>query len=103
MIKHHVTSLKVAVKEAFHFWYRVLRIVGQVLCQKTEICLQLQFMEIKFGSFQETILEIIEVKKHAVLVKLCLWIAIREIQFTGTSDLYIRQFTDGTLQQFLFL
>ena len=46
----------------------------------------------------KTIIEIIEVKKHTVLVKLCLWIAIREIQLTGTSDLYIRQFTDCTLQ-----
>ena len=60
-------------------------------------------MEIKFGSFQETILEIVQIEEHAIDIELRLRIAMGEVKSTCTTNLYVRQFTDGAFQEFLFL
>ena len=100
MVEHHVTSLKVTIEETVA---QLIRVVRQVLGKEPEVGLELQLMEIKFSSFQETVLEIVQVEEDTINIKLCLWIAVGEVQFTRTTYLDIRQFTDRTFQQFLFL
>ena len=60
-------------------------------------------MEIKFGSLQKTIFEIIEIEEYTLDIELGLRIAMGEIETAGTTELHIGQLTDGTLEQFLFL
>ena len=60
-------------------------------------------MEVEACGFQETILEVVEVKEYALLVKLRLRIAHREIQSTRTTYLYVRQLAYCSFQQFTLL
>ena len=60
-------------------------------------------MEVNLGGLQETVLEVVQIEEHAVLIELCLRIAVGEVEVSGTTDLDIRQFPDRTLQQFLLL
>ena len=95
---HHIPCLEVTVEEALF-----ITTSGEVLGQQTEVCLKFQLVEIKLSSFQETILEIVQVEKHRVGIKLRLGIAMREVEPAGTSQLDVRQLADGALQQLLFL
>ena len=58
-------------------------------------------MEVKFSGFQEAVLKVVEVEEHRVDVELRLWVAVREVEPAGTTQLDIRQLADGALQQFL--
>ena len=60
-------------------------------------------MEIKVGGFQETVLEVIQVEKYAVDIKLGLRIAVVPIHSTCSSELNVGQLANGSLQKFLFL
>ena len=79
MVKHHVPGLEVTVEETLHLGHGIIEIGRQILGKKTEVSLQLQLMEVEFGSFQETILEIVEVEENAIDIKLCLRIAVGEV------------------------
>ena len=108
MVEHHVTGLEVAIEEAVNdrrlqVSFNEILISREVLCEKAEVSLQLQLVEVELSSFQETILEIVEIEEHAVDIKFRLRIAVGEIEAPGTTHLDIRQFTDGTAQQFLLL
>ena len=94
-VEHDVASLEVTVHEAV----RLLR--NKVFREEAEVCLKLQFVEIKLGRLQETILKIIQVEEHAVLVELRLGITICPVKPARTADLYIRQLADGIDQQLL--
>ena len=94
--QHHITSLEVTIEEAL-----LVASLRQIFCQQAEVGLQLQLVEIKLSGFQETVFEIVEVEEYGVGVKFRLWIAVGEVKLTGSTQLHIRQFTDGTLQQFL--
>ena len=59
-------------------------------------------MEVNVNSFKETVLEVVEVKHHAVHVERCLRIALREVEAVGTFYLYAWQLADGPDQQLLF-
>ena len=78
-------------------------ICRQVFREKAEVSLQLQLMEVEFSSLQKAILEIVQVEEHTVHIEFRLRIAVGEVQSSCPMNLDIRQFTDGTLQQFLFL
>ena len=58
-------------------------------------------MKIQIGRLQETILEIVEVKKNTIHIKFRLRIAIGPVQSASTTQLDIRQLTDCLLQKFL--
>ena len=108
VVKHHIAGLKVAIEETlydgrFHIPCREILIGCQVLGKEPEVSLQLQLVKIKLGGFQETVLEIVQVEEHTVLIELCLRITVGEVQSTCSTDLDVRQLTDGTLQQFLLL
>ena len=60
-------------------------------------------MEVDLRSLQETVFEVIQIEEHAIHIKLCLGIAVGEVESTGTAQLDVRQLTDGPAQQFLLL
>ena len=60
-------------------------------------------MEVELRSFQKTVFEVVEVEQHRVGIEGWLRIAVREVQSAGSPQLYVRQFADGALQQFLLL
>lgn len=97
MVKHHVTGLKVAVEETVNVWQRIIRIFRQVFCKETEVCFQFQFVEIQFGSLEETVLKVVQVEKHGVYIEFCLRITVGEVQFACSPDLYVWQFADSAL------
>ena len=108
MIEHHITGLKVTIEETIDS--RRLQIPGdniliccQVFRKKTEVCFKFQLMKVDLCGLQETIFEIIQVEEHTINIELRLRITVGKVEFAGSSDLHIRQFTDCTLQQFLFL
>ena len=102
-VEHHVARLEVTVEETLHVRHGVVKICGQVLGKEAEVGLQLQLMEVDLRGLQETVFEIIEVEEHTVHIKLCLGIAVGEVEPAGTAHLDVRQFTDSSPQQLLFL
>ena len=60
-------------------------------------------MEVNLSRLQETILEVVQVEEHRIRIESRLWIAVREVELTGSTQLHIGQFADSTFQQFLFL
>ena len=97
VVEHDITGLEVTIEEG------IGRLCRQVFGKEPEVGFEFQLVKIKLGGFQETVLEIIQVEEHTVLIELRLWITVREVKFTGATDLDVRQLTDGTLQQLLFL
>ena len=102
-VEHHVTGLEVTIEEALHLLCGIVGVGRQVLCQQPEVGLQFQLMEVKLCGFQETVFEIVQVKQHAIHIKLCLRITVGEVEPTGTTDLDVRQLADGLAQQLLLL
>ena len=100
MVEHHVSRLEVTIEETIP---HLVRVVRQILGKEAEIGLELQLMEIELSGFQEAILEIVQVEENTIDIKLCLWVAVGEVQLTCATYLNIRQFTDRAFQQFLFL
>ena len=96
-VKHYVASLEISIQETVHLFG------SQVFGKKAEISFQLQLMEIKVGGFQKTVLEVIQVEKYAVDIKLGLRIAVVPIHSTCSSELNVGQLANGSLQKFLFL
>ena len=97
IIKHNVAGLEVTIEKTIpHF-------SCQVLGKHMEIGFKFQLMEIESGSFQEAIFEIIKVEQHTFLIKLGLRIAVIPIKTTGTPYLEIRQSTDCSYEQLLFI
>ncbi len=92
-IEHHIAGLEVTVEEA------VGRLRRKVLGEKAEIGFEFQLVKIKLGGFQKTILEIVQVEKHAVHVKLRLRIALRKIEAARPANLYVGQLADSTDKQ----
>ena len=95
---HHITCLTIAIEEALH-----IACFRQVLGQQTEIGFQFQLMEIYLGSFQEAILEVVEVEEHGIGIKSRLRIAIAEVETSCTTNLEFWQLTDGASQEFLLM
>ena len=98
MVEHHVAGLEVAIEEEVAIG---IAVIGEILGEEPEISLELQFMKVELGGFEEAILEIVQVEEYAVDIELSLWITIGEIEAARTANLNIRQFADGALQQFL--
>ena len=96
--QHDISRLEVTIEEA-------LLVTGfcQVLCQQAKVGLQLHLMEVYLRSFQETVFKVVEIEEYGVGIKLRLRIAVSEVKLMGTTQLDIRQLTDGTAQQFLLL
>ena len=97
MVKHHIACLKVTIEET------VIGFTCQILGEKPKVCLKLQLVEVEFCSFEETVFEIVKIEEHRVNIKLCLRITIGKIKSSCSTDLHIRQFSNGSFQQFLFL
>ena len=102
-VEHHVACLEVTVEETLHILRRIIGIGRQILGKETEVCLELQLMEVELRRFQETVFEVVQVKQHAIHIKLRLRITVGEVESTGTTDLDVRQLTDGLAQQVLLL
>ena len=100
VVEHHVTRLEVTVEETVTDG---IVVVGKVLGEEPEVSLELQLMEVEFGGFQEAVLEVVQVEKHAVDIEFGLRITVGEVELAGTTYLNVRQFTDGAAQQLLLL
>ena len=105
MVEHHVTGLEVAIEKTD---YRPLTtdsrlLKSQILSKQTEIGFQFQLVEVEFCSFEETVLEIVQVEEHTILIELSLRVAVREIKPSCSPYLDVGQLPDSTFQQFLLL
>ena len=58
-------------------------------------------MKVDIGSLEEAVLEVVQVKAYALLVKLRLRVADREVQPSRTAYLYVRQLPNSLDEQFL--
>ena len=97
-IHHYIPCLKVTIQEAL-----LVASSCQVFRQQAEVSLQLHLVEVQLGSLQETVFKVVQVEQHRYRVEVRLWITVRKVQLTSTTQLYIRQLADGTLQQLLLL
>ena len=100
MVEHNVTCLEVAIEEAVA---NGILIVGEILGKEAEVGLELQFVEVDLGGFQEKVFEVVQVEEYAVDIELGLRIAVGVVESAGTSYLDVRQLADGTAQQLLLL
>ena len=91
LVEHHITSLKVAIKET------ICRLGCQIFCEKMEIGLKFQLMEVQPRRFEKAVFEVIQVEEHAVSVELRLWITVAPVQSAGTSYLYVGKLAYGSL------
>ena len=57
-------------------------------------------MEVETCGLEETILEVIEIEEYVGAVHLGLWIAVREIQTSGTTYLKIGELCDSPAKKF---
>ena len=96
-IEHHIACLKITIHETVVFFGH------KVFGKQTEISLKFQFMKIKVGRFQKTILEIIQVEQHAVLIKFGLRITLLPFQSSCSPHLDIGQRPDGFHKQLFFI
>ena len=97
VVEHHIARLEVAIQEC------VALLCSQILCQQSEVGLQLQLVEVNLRSLQEAVLKVVQVEQHAVNIKLSLRIAIAEVESARAVHLHVRQLAYSALQQLLLL
>ena len=95
-VYHHIASLEIAIQKAVGLFCR------KVLGKESEVCLQLEFVEVEFRWFQKTILEIVKVEQYTVYVEFRLRIAVRPVKSICALHLYCRQLTNCLHEQLLF-
>ena len=94
-VEHDIACLEITVHEA------VSLLRDKVFRKEAEVGFKLQFVEIKFGRLEETVLKIIQVEQHGVLVKLGLRITIGPVQSARATYLYVRKLANSIDKQLL--